>query len=141
MRGHLPDWRIEDPNAAARGFGITIRRPGGSHVYLTHPRVREAVSMPARRHAQAGLCPGIRAFRQPCEASMIPDVPYRFTIRPLAENERGGYLIEFPDLIGSMSDGTTIEDAITNALNAMCGWIDATRAEGHPIPGPTRPAA
>ena len=29
---------------------------------------------------------------------MIPDVPYRFAIRPLPADEGGGYLIEFPDL-------------------------------------------
>ncbi|HZD52546.1 MAG TPA: type II toxin-antitoxin system HicB family antitoxin [Woeseiaceae bacterium] len=72
---------------------------------------------------------------------MIPDVPYRFTIRPLAENEGGGYLIEFPDLPGCMSDGETIEEAITNGLDAMRGWTLAMRAEGHPIPAPTRSAA
>jgi antitoxin HicB len=65
---------------------------------------------------------------------MLPDVPYRFTIRPLAENEGGGYLIEFPVLPGCRSDGATIEEAITNGLDAMRGWIDAIRAEGHPIP-------
>jgi antitoxin HicB len=72
---------------------------------------------------------------------MIPDVPYRFTVRPLTEDEGGGYLIEFPDLPGCMSDGATIEDAITNGLDAMRGWIEAMRAEGHPIPAPTRSAA
>ena len=72
---------------------------------------------------------------------MIPDVPYRFTIRPLSEDEGGGYLIEFPDLPGCMSDGATIEEAITNGLDAMRGWIEAMRAEGHPIPAPTRSAA
>jgi hypothetical protein len=35
---------------------------------------------------------------------MIPDVPCRFAIRPLPEDEGGGYLIEFPDLPGCMSD-------------------------------------
>ena len=72
---------------------------------------------------------------------MIPDVPYRFTIRPLAEDEGGGDLIEFPDLPGCMSDGETIEEAITNGIDAMRGWIEAMRAEGHPIPRPTRSAA
>jgi antitoxin HicB len=72
---------------------------------------------------------------------MIPDVPYRFTVRPLTEDEGGGYLIEFPDLPGCMSDGATIEEAITNGLDAMRGWIEAMRAEGHPIPAPTRSAA
>jgi antitoxin HicB len=72
---------------------------------------------------------------------MIPDVPYRFTLRPLPEDEGGGYLIEFPDLPGCMSDGETIEEAITNGVDAMRGWIAAMRAEGHPIPAPTRSAA
>jgi antitoxin HicB len=72
---------------------------------------------------------------------MIPDVPYRFTIRPLPEDEGGGYLIEFPDLPGRISNGATIEDAIMGGLDAMRGWIEAMRAEGHPIPAPTRSAA
>lgn len=72
---------------------------------------------------------------------MIPDVPYRFTIGPLPADEGGGYLIEFPDLPGCMSDGETIEEAITNGLDAMRGWIEAMRAEGHPIPKPTRSGA
>jgi antitoxin HicB len=53
--------------------------------------------------------------------ALIPDVPYRFTIRPLSENKGGGYLIEFPDLPGCMSDGETIEEAIVHGLDAMRG--------------------
>jgi antitoxin HicB len=64
---------------------------------------------------------------------MDPDMPYRFTIRPLAADE-GGYPIESPDLPGCMSDGATIEAAISNGLDVMRGWIEAMRAEGHPIP-------
>jgi len=59
----------------------------------------------------------------------------------LPEEEGGGYLIEFPDLPGCMSDGKTIEEAITNGIDALRGWIEAIRAEGHPIPEPTRSAA
>jgi antitoxin HicB len=72
---------------------------------------------------------------------MIPDVPYRFTIRPLSEEEGGGYLIEFPDLPGCMSDGETIEEAIAHGIEAMEGWIEAVRAEGQPIPEPVRRVA
>lgn len=72
---------------------------------------------------------------------MIPDVPYRFIVRPLPEDEGGGYLIEFPDLPGCMSDGDTIEEAIAHGIEAMRGWIEAMRAEGHPIPAPIRSAA
>ena len=67
---------------------------------------------------------------------MIPDVPYRFVVRPLTDEEGGGYLIEFPELQGCMSDGNTVEEAIVNGVDAMQGWIDAMRAEGHPIPQP-----
>ena len=69
---------------------------------------------------------------------MIPDVPHHSTIRPLPDDEGGGYLVEFPELPGCMSDGATIEEAITNGLDAMRGWIEAMRAEGHPIPAPRR---
>jgi hypothetical protein len=82
--------------------------------------VREVVSIPASRPIKPAY-PGVRAFRRPCEASMIPDVPYRFTIRPLSEDEGGGYLIGFPDLPGCRSDGATIEETITNGLDAMRG--------------------
>ena len=51
-------------------------------------------------------------------------------MRPLPEDGGGGYLIEFPDLPGCMSDGTTIEEAITNGIDAMRGRIEAMRAEG-----------
>ena len=59
MRAHPLDWRIEDLEAVARAFGINSRRPGGSHVYFTHPRVAEGVSVPARRPIKP---PYVRAF-------------------------------------------------------------------------------
>jgi predicted RNase H-like HicB family nuclease len=37
-----------------------------------------------------------------------------------------------------MSDGETVEEAIVNGVEAMRGWIEAMRAEGHPIPEPVR---
>jgi antitoxin HicB len=42
----------------------------------------------------------------------------RFQIRPLIEEEGGGYPIEFPDLPGCLSDGATIEAAIANGADA-----------------------
>jgi len=70
---------------------------------------------------------------------MTLDVPYRFVVRPLTVEEGGGYLIEFPDLPGCMSDDETIDETIANGVDAMRGWIEAMRAEGHPIPEPARP--
>lgn len=59
MRAHPLDWRIEDLEAVARAFDINVRRPGGSHVYFTHPRVPEGISVPARRPIKP---PYVRAF-------------------------------------------------------------------------------
>lgn len=67
---------------------------------------------------------------------MIPDVPYRFRSDRCPRTRAGGSLIEFPDLPGCMSDGQTIEEAITNRLDAMRGWIKAMRADRHQIPPP-----
>jgi antitoxin HicB len=40
-----------------------------------------------------------------------------------------------------MSDGATIEEAIRGGLDAMHGWIESMKAEGHPIPAPIRSEA
>ena len=36
---------------------------------------------------------------------------YQFTVRPLSKAEGGGYLVEYQDMPGCMSDGETIEEA------------------------------
>jgi antitoxin HicB len=67
----------------------------------------------------------------------MSDTEYRFTIRPLTEDEGSGYLIEFPDLPGCMSDAETIEDAIANGEDAKRSWIAAMKDAGRPIPAPS----
>jgi len=54
----------------------------------------------------------------------------------LSQAEGGGYLIEFPDLPGCMSDGETTEEAIANGEDAKRCWIAAMRLAGRPIPAP-----
>ncbi len=61
---------------------------------------------------------------------------YPFTIRHLSTEEGGGYLIEFPDLPGCMSDGETIEEAIKNGQDALSCWIAAAKESKRPIPKP-----
>ena len=41
-------------------------------------------------------------------------INYPFILRQLTQEEGTGFLIEFPDLSGCMSDGETIEEAIYN---------------------------
>jgi antitoxin HicB len=67
----------------------------------------------------------------------MSDTDYRFTVRPLSEEEGGGYLVEFPDLPGCMSDGETVEEAIANGEDAKRCWIAAMKEAGRPIPPPS----
>jgi antitoxin HicB len=52
---------------------------------------------------------------------------YPFTMRHLSKEDGGGYLIEFPDLPGCMSDGETIAEAIENGKKAIQAWIEAAK--------------
>ena len=61
---------------------------------------------------------------------------YPFIIRHLTTEDGGGYLIEYPDLPGCMSDGETIEEAIANGSDAINCWIEAARTIGRDIPKP-----
>jgi antitoxin HicB len=50
---------------------------------------------------------------------MATRLDYPFQVRPLTEADGGGYLVEFPDLPGCLSDGETIEGAIANGADAL----------------------
>jgi len=62
---------------------------------------------------------------------------YPFIVRPLTEEEGEGYLIEFPDLPGCISDGATPEEAIQNGRDALKGFLRDIRAHGDRIPQPS----
>lgn len=61
---------------------------------------------------------------------------YPFELRPLAENEGGGWLITFPDLPGCMSDGETPEEAMSNGKDAAAAWLQAAKESGREVPLP-----
>jgi antitoxin HicB len=66
-------------------------------------------------------------------ASEHNSVP-RFEIRPLADVEGGGYLIEFPDYPGCVADGETPEQAIKEGLDALNSYCKTLEELGRPIP-------
>ncbi|WP_404379345.1 type II toxin-antitoxin system HicA family toxin [Caenispirillum salinarum] len=43
------DWTIQDVERVCDGWGLTMRRTGGSHVTLTHPSQPDVVTIPAHR--------------------------------------------------------------------------------------------
>jgi antitoxin HicB len=68
----------------------------------------------------------------------MTSLEYPFAVSPLSEDEGGGYLIEFPDLPGCMSDGATPEEALRNGADAVECWIEAMREAGRPVPAPSK---
>lgn len=67
---------------------------------------------------------------------MSKALDYPFEMRPLSEEEGGGWLISFPDLPGCISDGETLEQAITHGKDAVSAWIKAVQEAGREVPKP-----
>ncbi len=61
---------------------------------------------------------------------------YPFTMRHLSKEDGGGYLIEFPDLPGCMSDGETMDEAIQHGKAAVADWIESAKSMNRSIPRP-----
>jgi antitoxin HicB len=66
---------------------------------------------------------------------------YEVSIRPLGEEDGGGYLARVPDLPGCMADGDTPGEALANAYDAIACWIEAAGEMGRQVPTPRRAAA
>ena len=65
---------------------------------------------------------------------------YSFTVRRLSKDEGGGYLVEYPDIPGCMSDGETIEEAIANGREALRDTLAVFGETGRKIPKPATAA-
>ncbi|RJO71132.1 MAG: type II toxin-antitoxin system HicB family antitoxin [Myxococcales bacterium] len=55
----------------------------------------------------------------------------------LTPQEEGGFLVEFPDLPGCLTEGDSLEDALANAREALSGWLYVAVKEDDDIPAPT----
>ncbi|MCE7028497.1 type II toxin-antitoxin system HicB family antitoxin [Jiella avicenniae] len=61
---------------------------------------------------------------------------YPIVIRPLSDEEGGGYLATFPDLAGCVSDGETAEEALANAKEAFAEWMETNKRHARQVPAP-----
>jgi hypothetical protein len=96
MWSNSRDWRIATLSRLLVAHGVNIRKLGGSHVVFEHPAVARRCR--SQRTGQSSRFPSVRRVYRGGERAMS-DTEYRFTVRPLTEEEGGGYLIEFPDLL------------------------------------------
>lgn len=61
---------------------------------------------------------------------------YPVVLRPLSEDDGGGWIAIVPDLPGCMSDGSTGDEAFRNVIDAIESWESAASDEGQRVPEP-----
>ena len=69
---------------------------------------------------------------------MAKRLDYPFEIRPLSAEEGGGFLISYPDFSDCISDGETVEEALSNGKDALKATVAALKAKELPVPAPNR---
>ncbi len=52
--------------------------------------------------------------------------------------EEGGFIVEFPDLEGCLTEGDTLEEAKEMAQDALTGWLDVMYEMNGNIPSPSQ---
>jgi len=63
---------------------------------------------------------------------------YAVLVRPLQEDEGGGWIATVPDLPGCTSDGETMQEAIDHVQDAIEEWIDEAKQLGRKVPVPNK---
>lgn len=58
---------------------------------------------------------------------------YPATFKPFTD-QSGGYVVEFPDLPGCVTEGKNLEQAIEMGIDAASGWILGELEDGEQIP-------
>ena len=61
----------------------------------------------------------------------------RYTV--LIDGDAGAYGVVFPDLPGCAAMGTTIDEALANAADALSDWVGVTLEDGGDLPRPAPP--
>lgn len=69
---------------------------------------------------------------------MAKRIDYPFEIRPLSAEEGGGFLISYPDFSDCISDGETVEEALSSGKDALKATVAALKAKELPVPAPNR---
>ena len=57
------------------------------------------------------------------------------------EPEVGGYSVSFPDLLGCVTEGDTLQEALTMAEDALGIYLQSLKDDGEPFPSPSNPSS
>lgn len=60
----------------------------------------------------------------------------KYRIEIVEDADEGGFVVSYPDLIGCISSGETVEEAVKNGKDAKREWIYAALESGAVIPEP-----
>ena len=51
------------------------------------------------------------------------DLAMSYRIEIVEDRDEGGFVVSFPDLLGCISCGETVESAVANAMDAKKEWL------------------
>lgn len=54
----------------------------------------------------------------------------RFKVVITYDPEYKGYIVDVPELVGCMSQGKTLDEALSNIKDAIKGWLEVERKHG-----------
>jgi predicted RNase H-like HicB family nuclease len=54
----------------------------------------------------------------------------RFKVVMMYDPEYRGYVVDVPELVGCMSQGKTMDEALTNTKDAIKGWLHVEEKHG-----------
>jgi len=66
----------------------------------------------------------------------MSQIAYSFTVRPLDEEDGGGWIVEYNDLRGCIGTGDSVEQALHDAMEAKEAWLESALENNIPIPEP-----
>ena len=72
------------------------------------------------------------------DGTLFDPARYEVNLRPLSDDEGGGWLATIPALPGCTGDGETEIEAIEDVRLAALEWAHAATVDGDPVPAPPR---
>jgi predicted RNase H-like HicB family nuclease len=63
-------------------------------------------------------------------------LPYRMEITP---GDHGGYVVDYPDLLGCVTQVDDLDDAVPMGREVLTGWLEIALEDGAEIPLPRQP--